>query len=229
MQDKRYYPSFLKSILLLILSSLLVGLILWYLIITGMSQLFFSVLSVAVMLLFGFGVALFASHVLRIIFRKPILIISANGIVDYTDFLEYGQFIAWKEMTDVRIVTQTTKSGRQKHTHKYVCLRLKNPEEFARKANWIQRHLMRANKNLTKSSDIYINCAFLAAKPAQVRNDILEMAKGRIRKKTDESMEISMDASLSGVTNMLLTGKARDVTYSDKDKREAAEASNQQK
>lgn len=133
------------------------------------------------------------------------------------------------EVSDVRILTQKSNSNRRSQTHKYVCLHIKNPEEFTTKANWLQRHFMKVNRNLTRSSDVYINCTFLAASPNEIKDDIYKMAEGKIVQAGNESVEITMDASAAGISDMLLNGEAREVKYSDEHKQSEAEKSEQLK
>lgn len=201
----------------------------WLLTDADTDQLSVKIICFGTIIFFGFGAILFALHLLRIIFRRPILIVNTDGIIDYTDFLEYGRFIKWSEVSDVRILTQRSNTGRQTQTHKYVCLHIKNPEEFAAKANWLQRHFMKINKNLTRSSDVYINCTFLAASPNEIEDDIYKMAEGKIVQAGNESVEITMDVSAAGISDMLLNGEAREVKYSDEHKQSEAEKSEQLK
>lgn len=81
---------------------------------------------------------------LRLLWRKPAIIIDDEGLTDQASAASLG-FIPWADIAHASIVTLTGRPLRRK----FLCVSLRNPNDYLAKRGPLARALLRANAGLT--------------------------------------------------------------------------------
>ena len=144
------------------------------------SMLFLIPLGLVSMAFFGMGMILFAKRLLDAILRKPVLIMSQQGIVDRTSMFSQGRLMAWDEFEDVRSTDIHTQTGRSTTKTKLVSLKVKDPDAFALHLRPLNQSMMKLNRKVFNGDYFAIAVEFVNASPQEVVQTIVDYSQGKV-------------------------------------------------